>query len=211
MDYKDFIKPGEKVIFVPEEYEDYKFWLCQTGPEVVTIGSYRPYYTDGSPDPKPEDYMPWCCVEIESETKCGETQPRLYSLLPIVKEEKTVVYDGKDYETYGYSGEIEDENIEEKRFVVLKTDDGFMVVPFEDVEEVHTIDELTYEQLVQLRGQICVGSVYLADYKNTFGVTMDEVCSVADSYDVYLGEDADVKDTPEEFASYVCDMYGIPY
>ena len=92
MDYKDFIKPGEKVIHFPEDI-DYNLWMY--GPEVVTIGKYRPYYTDGTSDPKPENYDEICFVEIEGETSWGGSQLSLGSLIPIIeKNNEKVLYCG---------------------------------------------------------------------------------------------------------------------
>lgn len=70
------------------------------------------------------------------------------------------------------------------------------------------IEDLTFEELKTLRSEISVGSIYLADYENSFGVDRDTLCSISDGYLEWLyecfGEElADENDTPENFAHYV--------
>lgn len=74
------------------------------------------------------------------------------------------------------------------------------------------LSDLDEEELKKLRTEICVGSLYLSDYKNQFNVDEKEVCDISDAYDYYLCTDEDgkplpesewKKDTPEEFA-YFC-------
>lgn len=87
-------------------------------------------------------------------------------------------------------------------------------VDYTDLLEHRSIDQLTAKEQRQLRQQIRVGSLYLADYKNDFGMTKDEVCSLADSYQEWLFEEAETddwstamaQDSPEKFAEY-CDIY----
>ena len=61
--------------------------------------------------------------------------------------------------------------------------------------------DLDEEQLKKLRSEICVGSVYLSDYNNSFEIDPNEVYNYSESYleevDEYYGND-----TPEHFAEY---------
>lgn len=195
MDYKDFIKPGEKVIHFPEDI-DYNLWMY--GPEVVTIGKYRPYYTDGSADPKPEEYNEWCWVEVEKETSWGGSQLCLCSLRPIIKEKKEVVYNSKVCKLIGYD--------EEKDFAVIETDEKLRVVYADEVDEIRHVPDLSRRELQELRKQISVGSIYLSDYCNTLGVPREEASNYAEGYLDYLreeyGEDWESHDTPEMFDYY---------
>ena len=47
---------------------------------------------------------------------------------------------------------------------------------------------ITEKQLIALRKQIPLGSLFIADYKNTFGIDEDTVCSFFDGYLDYLQE-----------------------
>ena len=68
------------------------------------------------------------------------------------------------------------------------------------------ISDLSYENLMALRTEITVGSLYLSDYENSFGVDENFLCALCDDYNEYLyekfGEEAREHDTPEEFASF---------
>lgn len=92
MEYKDFIKPGNKVIFYPQSFD----WDWTAEQKIVTIGEYKPYFRDGSPDPTPENYDDSCYVEIV-ESICGERQIRLEDLFPIEPCDKQVVNNGDEY------------------------------------------------------------------------------------------------------------------
>ena len=73
------------------------------------------------------------------------------------------------------------------------------------------VSDLTEDELKKLRSEVCVGSVFLSDYANSFDIDEEEVCNVCDGYDEYLSMDEDgntlpesewLKDTPEEFVIY---------
>lgn len=70
-----------------------------------------------------------------------------------------------------------------------------------DEKEIH-ITELDEEQLKQLRNEIHVGSMFLSDYENSFGIDPMELSSLAEEYIDYL-LDCHLEDTHEEFANYV--------
>lgn len=67
-------------------------------------------------------------------------------------------------------------------------------------KEIHIWD-LDEEQLKKLRSEICVGSVFLSDYNNSFDIDPNEVYNYSEGYLVELDEDYE-NDTPEHFAEY---------
>ena len=58
-------------------------------------------------------------------------------------------------------------------------------------------DDVNQEMLWKLRMEIRLGSIYYADYANSFGLTIHSVCDFFDSYLEYLGELAE-----EEFGPH---------
>ena len=67
------------------------------------------------------------------------------------------------------------------------------------------VSDLDFEELKKLRTQISLGSCYLADYKNDWGIPENEVSDYADGF----GEETEWKpelDTPDNFANYC--LYG---
>ena len=93
--------------------------------------------------------------------------------------------------------------------VTLKDEDGQKFqASMDDVEPDRDIETLSREELVKLWGQICKGSIYLSDYKNTLGVFENVVCDWYDTFLEYLSGEfgekaAEEKDTSENFADYV--------
>ena len=71
----------------------------------------------------------------------------------------------------------------------------------EELSVYATMEDLSFEDLKSLREQISLGSCYLADYENSFGVDRNEVCSYADGFGEEIGWNDDL-DTPENFALY---------
>lgn len=71
-------------------------------------------------------------------------------------------------------------------------------------KEIH-ITDLDEEQLKKLRSEICVGSSYYADYRNSFEIDEHEVCDYAEGYESYIS-DEELEDTPQEFADYILCM-----
>lgn len=202
MDYKDFIKPGTKCIHIPDwNYADVWQYAPELfDPQVVTIGEYKPYYTDGTPDPTPEEYDERCFVEIEGYTSYDESQVALRSLLPIIEEKngKKVLYCGNEVKVFGAD--------EDNDYYVIETDGKLKVVNADEVDVIRHIPELSRRELQELRKQISVGSIYLSDYYNTLGVPKEEASSYAEGYLDYLqeefGEDWESHDTPEMFDYY---------
>lgn len=70
-----------------------------------------------------------------------------------------------------------------------------------DLQPWRHVDDLCYNELKKLRGQICLGSCYVSDYKNTLGVEAKEVSQYADGFGEAIGWD-ESKDTAENFALY---------
>lgn len=73
-------------------------------------------------------------------------------------------------------------------------------------EEDRHIEDLSEEELKDLRSQITVGSGYLSDYSNSFFIDEDEVLSACDRYDDWL-EDEHKDDTQQNFANYIIYNY----
>jgi len=48
--------------------------------------------------------------------------------------------------------------------------------------------DLTREQLLELRKQVVLNSLYISDYENSFGIDPNKVCLFFDSYMEYLNE-----------------------
>lgn len=67
------------------------------------------------------------------------------------------------------------------------------------------IHDLSYNELVSLRGEISVGSMYYSDYENTFHVNERDLCDVCDEYD-YWCEHEGVEDNGDNFAYYIMNV-----
>ena len=71
-------------------YDDYS-----DEPQVVTLAGYRPYYTDGTPDPKNDEVNELCYIETNEYVR-DECQLSLNYLFEREEaEEKEVMYDCK--------------------------------------------------------------------------------------------------------------------
>ena len=87
----------------------------------------------------------------------------------------------------------------------INFNEEYVTIPNEDVEEAYNavrkelneihLEELTKEDVERLEKQIVMGSVYVADYENTFGVNPNEVSNYADGY-------LETKEDPEEYGEY---------
>lgn len=211
MDYKDFIKPGKKVLYVPYFDSMWDAYWDDVKPQVVTIGQYRPYDTDGSmPDPRPEEYDGYHQVEVEEPLE--ECQLKLARLFPIEQKQDEVLYEGKVYEVYGYAtGSGETDYDEDTPYCILKDGDVLRVVEEDDVCSPRSIEDLSEDELKQLWRDIRRGSMYYDDYRNTVdvpdAVAMDAWEDFHNSlYDEYGEGGADEHDTAEKFAEYYCCM-----
>lgn len=197
MKYKEFIKPGNKVVYLPENY--ISGWFNETLPQVVTIGEFRPYYTDGTPDPTPDEYDETCYVEIEEDIN-GDSQIPLRKLYPIIpeKDERYVIVDGKSCRMIGFV-DCDDED-----YSVVDFEEEERVVDITEWQEMRSISDLSFDELIGLRKEICIGSIYLADYKNSYGIDENECCGEAEAFAEYIDWDDELA-TPENFAHYFYD------
>ena len=98
-------------------------------------------------------------------------------------------------------------------FVTLKNEDGrTFQASMENVEPDRDVETLSREELVKLWGEMCKGSIYYSDYRNSLGVFENSAMEWYERFWGYLveehGEDAaDVEDTAENFADYVLGAY----
>ena len=76
------------------------------------------------------------------------------------------------------------------------------IICLTDVDVAHDIHDLTDDQLQELRGEVCIGSYFSADYNNSFFIDRSELSCYCDSYDEWL-EDKGIEDSPEEFSYYM--------
>ena len=225
MEYKDFIKSGERVVYMLPEHEwrwNHPLVWDDIENFIVKIGEYSPYYTDGDlSDPTPEEYNEYCWVEAyPEEKKVDEYQFRLADLHPIQKtdEEISVIYDCKKWKLVGnvLSQEWSTNkngfmvcSWEENGYAVLENPDGeWKVVSEDDFAIERDISDLSNEELQELRKEFCGGSIYISDYGNSFGIDPDYLCDLYDDFWSYLcdnfgEENAEEHDTPEEFAYFV--------
>jgi hypothetical protein len=197
MEYKEFIKPGAKAILLPYKMEG-GYW-CWVDEKLVTIGEYKPYHTNGLPDPTPDEYDETCYVEIVGDVE-GESQFPLGALVPFIEEESHVVYCGEVVKVIGRD--------EDDEYRVIEYEGKTKVVSACDTDEIRNIFDLSESELKELRGEIVTCSIYLSDYNNSFGIPNDVLSDYSDSYWEYLverygDEDAELNDTPEEFAEYI--------
>ena len=76
------------------------------------------------------------------------------------------------------------------------------IICLTDVDVAHDIHDLTDEQLQELRGEVCIGSYFSADYNNSFFLDRSELIGYCESYEEWL-EDKCIEDSPEEFSYYI--------
>ena len=178
-------------------YDDYS-----VEPQVTTLAGYRPYYTDGTPDPKNDEVNEWCYIEVE-EAVCGEFQLSLNYLFELEEaEEKEVMYDCEMYEVRGkYYDCLGDE-----KYVLIDKNTEYFFVDKDDIQERHDVDSLDEEGYKTLFKEICRGSIYLSGYRNSVGCTCEDVCEFCDCYYDWLqdefGDDSDEHDTLESWLKY---------
>ena len=169
---------------------------------IVTLAGYRPYYTDGTPDPENDEVNEWCYIEVE-ESVCGESQLSLNYLFELEEaEEKEVLYDSEMYEVRGkYVNDEEDE-----KYVLIDKNTEYLFVDSVDIQERNDVNLLDEEGYKTLFNEIRRGSIYLSDYKNSVGCTCDDVSSFCDAYYAWLyeefGKDSDEHDKLESWLKY---------
>ena len=76
------------------------------------------------------------------------------------------------------------------------------IVCLTDIDVAHNIYDLTYEQLKELRREVCIGSMYYSDYNNSFFLDRSELIGYCESYEEWL-EEKGIEDSPEEFSYYM--------
>ena len=178
-------------------YDDYS-----VEPQVVTLAGYRPYYTDGTPDPENDEVNEWCYIETNEYVR-DECQLSLNYLFELEEaEEEEVLYDGEMYEVRGkYINDEEDE-----KYVLIDKNTEYLFVDSVDIQERHDVNSLDEESYKTLFNEIGRGSIYLSDYKNSVGCTCDDVCSFCDGYLDWLqdefGEEYCEHDTLESWLKY---------
>lgn len=74
-------------------------------------------------------------------------------------------------------------------------------VDCDDLEVYNTIWDLSHDELCELRGQVRLGSCYLSDYDNRFGIDREQVYDFCEGFGESIGW-SDTEDTPENFADY---------
>ena len=94
-------------------------------------------------------------------------------------------------------------------FVTLKDEGGrTFQTSMEDVEPDRDVETLSREELVKLWGEMCKGSMYYSDYRNSLGVFENSAMEWYEGFWMYLAsefgeKEAEEKDTAENFADYV--------
>ena len=179
-------------------YDDY---LVEK-PKVVTLAGYRPYYTDGTPDPKNDDVNELCYIEVE-EAVCGEFQLSLNYLFELEEaEEKEVMYDGKMYEVRGKYYDC----LGYEKYVLIDKNTEYLFVDKDDIQERNDVNSLDEEGYKTLFNEISRGSIYLSDYRNSVGCACEDACNFCESYYEWLqeeyGDDADEHDNLESWLKY---------
>ena len=181
-------------------YNDWSWY--DNGPQVVTLAGYRPYYTDGTPDPKNDEVNEWCYIETNEYVR-DECQLSLNYLFELEEaEEEEVLYDGEMYEVRGkYINDEEDE-----KYVLIDKNTEYLFVDSVDIQERHDVNSLDEESYKTLFNEIGRGSIYLSDYKNSVGCTCEDVCEFCDCYYDWLqdefGDDSDEHDNLESWLKY---------
>ena len=73
-------------------------------------------------------------------------------------------------------------------------------------EKETSIHDLSYDELIRLRGEVVVGSCFLSDYENSWFIDTNEVCDACDSYEEWCVEN-ELEDTPDNFAYFIQEHY----
>ena len=171
-------------------------------PQVVTLAGYRPYYTDGTPDPKNDEVNELCYIETNEYVR-DECQLPLNYLFELEEaEEKEVMYDCEMYEVRGKY--INDE--EEEKYVLIDKNTEYFFVDKDEVHERNDVNSLDEEGYKTLFNDIIRGSCCLSDYRNSVGCTCEDACNFCENYYEWLqeeyGDDADEHDNLESWLNY---------
>lgn len=74
-------------------------------------------------------------------------------------------------------------------------------VDCDDLSVYNTIWDLTHDELKDLRSQVVMGSCYLGDYENNYGIDTKQVADFCEGFGESIGWNEDM-DTPDNFADY---------
>lgn len=87
----------------------------------------------------------------------------------------------------------------------INFDEAYVRIDDKDIPELYhvvrkelnriSIFELNEDEAAKLENEVVKGSVYIADYENSFGVPAEEVAAYMDGY-------LETKDNPEEYGEY---------
>ena len=188
----------KECVYDNSSYDDWYMYK----PKVVTLAGYRPYYTDGTPDPENDEVNEWCYIETNEYVR-DECQLPLNYLFELEEaEEKEVMYDCEMYEVRGKYINYE----EEEKYVLIDKNTDYFFVDKDDIQERNDVNLLDEEGYKTLFNEIGRGSFYLGDYKNSVGCTCADVCSFCDGYYDWLydefGEEYREHDTLESWLKY---------
>ena len=194
-------KVAEGKACVYGEPGNYWNWY-DNNPQVVTLAGYRPYYTDGTPDPKNDEVNERCYIETNEYVR-DECQLPLNYLFELEEaEEKEVMYDCEMYEVRGKYINYE----EEEKYVLIDKNNEYFFVDKDDIQERNDVNLLDEEGYNTLFKEISRGSIYLSDYRNSVGCTCEDDCNFCESYYEWLqeeyGDDADEHDNLESWLKY---------
>ena len=85
--------------------------------------------------------------------------------------------------------------------VKVMMDNGHIKTAYgDDCYPMRDPSELTYDDWMEIRKEIKVGSVFIGSYENSFGIDPKLLCDMCDAY---LEENPDIEDTPDNFARYM--------
>ena len=135
-----------------------------------------------------------------------------YGTIPYVEKSEIVTISGqmreKSSKRFASVSELHRFFAREDDFEIqVKNDKGEkFFVGIDEISPYAEIGELSFDDLKTLRDEIGVGSLFLTDYENSFGVDKTQLCALCDDYLIYLeseyGEEYWSHDTPEEFANF---------
>lgn len=132
-----------------------------------------------------------------------------YGPIPYEEKEEIVTILGRprDYETKQFVSMDSLTFYPDENEILIQNEKGHKFYVMMDELSIYAeLSDLSFEDFKSLYEQISIGSIYLADYENTFGIDKNEVCALADGYLEYLynafGKESEKYDTPEEFAYY---------
>lgn len=189
------VATGREVVVVPEDY-----WYTMKKKVIANIAGYRPYYTDGTPDPSNDEVDESCYIEVYGDV--DDTQVRLCNLYEFDRIEGVKkLYDGNEVEIIG---SYEDADGCEYYAFMFNDELRFEETCF--LDERRRISELNEDELKKFYERCTHGSMLLSDYHNNLGIEINEASAYADAWleDVETGC---YKDTFEDYCQWVSNLY----